>query len=376
MTFCDNYLQINNKNRVTFYEYNGNKTMKNLIHKIQYMALVLLCVGSLFASDWERLVNLRGYWEFTIGDDMKWADPDYDDSSWEEIKVPSSWESEGFHGYNGYAWYRTSFNLPRGAQNFSLHLYMGYIDDVDEVYVNGNLVGESGSFPPNYSTAYSAKRSYPLPQKFLRTDGRNIIAVRVYDSQLSGGIVSGDIGIYAYSNGMSLDVNLEGEWKFRTGDEEDWKDPNYNDNHWESIFVPGTWETRGWPNYNGIAWYRLKFFLPADYKDDKLILVLGKIDDVDETYLNGTKIGSTGDIYAAEKYGQFSQEYSQLRGYYIPDSLLKPGKENVIAVRVYDGYRDGGIYEGPIGLITQSEYRKYWKNKKEGKNIWDLLFDN
>ncbi|MEJ2495328.1 MAG: hypothetical protein P8Y79_13480 [Ignavibacteriaceae bacterium] len=43
---------------------------------------------------------------------------------------------------------------------------------------------------------------------------------------------------------------------------------------------------------------------------------------------------------------------------------MKAGEENVISVRVYDGMVDGGIYDGPIGLITQEEYTAYWKNRK------------
>ena len=34
---------------------------------------------------------------------------------------------------------------------------------------------------------------------------------------------------------------------------------------------------------------------------------------------------------------QFSQEYAQFRGYYIPDGLIKINEDNVIAVRVFDG---------------------------------------
>lgn len=347
---------------------------------VKQIILILFCcfvfAQNSSAEEWTKIIDLKGYWKFTIGDDLKWAEPDYDDSKWERITVPASWESEGFHGYNGYAWYRISFDYPSAADDYSLHIYLGYIDDVDEVYLNGKLIGKSGGFPPDYYTAYDAQRSYPIPDKYLKKGNKNTIAVRVYDSQLSGGILRGDIGIYAYTDGMKLDINLEGEWKFKTGDDEKWGEKNFDDSKWEKIFVPGTWETRGWIDYDGIAWYRLKFYLPANYKDEKLILVLGKIDDVDEAYLNGSKIGSTGDIYNAMNYSNFGEEWDQFRGYYIPNELLKPGEENTIAVRVYDGYLNGGIYEGPVGIIKQDKYREYWKNRKQKNNIWDLIFGN
>ncbi len=350
--------------------------MKNLIKNNIKILLIILAFASVsFAKEWTKIVNLEGYWNFTIGDDLKWADPNYDDSDWERIGVPSSWEAEGFHGYNGYAWYRTTFELPKDASGYSLRINLGYIDDVDEVFLNGKKIGKSGEFPPNYFTAYNAYRSYPIPPGII-TEGTNYIAVRVFDAELDGGILRGDIGIFAYTNGMKLSVNLEGEWKFRTGDSPEWKDPNYDDSNWNQIFVPGTWEVRGWPNYDGIAWYRLTFKVPRNFDADKAVFVLGKIDDVDEAFLNGTKIGSTGDFYSAVHNRNFGEEWAQFRGYYIPRGILKPGEENTIAVRVYDGFQYGGIYEGPIGLVTQDKYREYWRNRKEKKNIWDLIFGN
>ena len=46
----------------------------------------------------------------------------FDDSEWEKINVPSSWENQGFHGYDGYAWYRTSFKLKTSDAEKDLHL--------------------------------------------------------------------------------------------------------------------------------------------------------------------------------------------------------------------------------------------------------------
>lgn len=39
----------------------------------------------------DRLKNLRDEWKFSIGDREEWADPNYDDSDWEEIYVPRRW---------------------------------------------------------------------------------------------------------------------------------------------------------------------------------------------------------------------------------------------------------------------------------------------
>ncbi len=330
------------------------------------------CEISYNSSDYqiEEYVSLNGEWKFSIGDDSTWAEPDLDDADWNEIYVPSTWEDEGFHGYNGYAWYRTEFEIPDDYDGRSLYLHLGYIDDVDEVFINGNLVGRSGSFPPDYNTAYNAYRKYSVPGNILNKNDKNIIAVRVYDSQLGGGIVSGDIGIYINPSEINPDINLIGEWKFTPGDDLNWKEKEFNDSNWVKIIVPGYWENQGFREYDGFAWYRKEFVLPSKLENKKLVLLLGKIDDLDEVYLNGILIGSTGVITKDTIEIQFSNEYLNLRGYYIPDNITQKGS-NTIAARVYDGFRDGGIYEGPIGIVKQDTYIKYWNEKKKRKGFFE-----
>lgn len=331
-------------------------------------------LSSVNSQDNERkYVSLEGKWKFSIGDNNAWSQPGFNDSQWEEIKAPSPWEEQGFNGYDGYAWYRKHFFCPASLKGKMLYLHMGYIDDVDEVYINGRLVGFSGSFPPDYQTAYNSYRRYPLPEDLLKINGDNIVSVRVYDAQLSGGIVSGDLGIYASGFPVQPDFVLEGMWKFHLNDNIDWKNVNFKDKDWNQIVVPANWESQGYTDYDGYAWYRKTFSLPENLKNKTLVLLLGKIDDKDETYLNGKLIGHTGNINESETN---EWDWQQFRGYFIPRELLQ--KENVIAVRVYDGYLNGGIFEGPIGIMTPEKYSDYWKARrqqyKHQKNFWELLF--
>ncbi|MCB0752492.1 MAG: glycoside hydrolase, partial [Ignavibacteriae bacterium] len=204
--------------------------------------------------------------------------------------------------------------------------------------------------------------------------GTNVIAVRVYDSEISGGILSGDISIMVLES-MMLKVNLEGFWKFKTGDNHSWKEIDYKDDKWDSISVPSKWEVHGYQDYDGFAWYRKKFYASMSLEGEKLVAVLGKIDDIDQCYLNGQMIGSTGDFEVTPKTNNFNNEFLAMRGYYIPQGLIKYGEENIITVRVYDGLRDGGIYQGPVGITTQEEYRNYWKEKKRKKSLWEYIFE-
>ncbi len=331
---------------------------------------LLVCTSFAKAEDWQKVLNLKGFWKFSIGDNPEWKNPYFKDTDWEDIKVPSFWEDEGFNGYDGYAWYRKSFSISEKYVNHTLYLNLGYIDDVDEVYINGKLVGCSGSFPPFYRTSYYSERSYPIPASFLKS-GNNTIAVRVYDAELGGGINNGDIGFYL-NNTVPLKAGLEGYWKFVTGDNNQYKDINFDDSKWKSILVPGLWESQGYSGYDGFAWYRKKFKISGELIKQKLVLILGKIDDIDQVYINGKLVGSTGNF--SEDPINVGDSYSKLRGYFLPQNLLNENGENVIAIRVYDNSYTGGIYQGPIGFTTQEGYTKFLRNKPK-ESFWERLFN-
>jgi len=112
---------------------------------------------------------------------------------------------------------------------------------------------------------------------------------------------------------------------------------------------------------------------------ERLIMLLGKIDDLDETYLNGRRIGKTGRIRENMERANLNNEWQTLRAYYIPNGYLNKNGKNILAVRVFDGYGHGGIFEGPIGIISRESYLN-WKNtsrrKKDSTDFWEWLFGN
>ena len=73
-------------------------------------------------------LELDGPWRFQVGDDPRWADPKFDDSSWQKVTVSQSISEQGFDPYSGYGWYRLRLQpqqLPQfnsGPGNSSLDL--------------------------------------------------------------------------------------------------------------------------------------------------------------------------------------------------------------------------------------------------------------
>lgn len=316
-------------------------------------------------EDRDFLLRLEGLWKFSIGDNSKWSNPDFDDNNWESIKVPSAWEDQGFYGHDGYAWYRTSFMTTKEMKNKELYLSLGYINDIDQVYINGRLIGFSGTFPPEFSTAIEARRKYPIPLEYLNLQTKNVIAVRVYNHQMDGGILSGDIGIFSYYS-IKPDISLLGMWLFKTGDNKACKALEYKDKQLKKIVVPGSWKNQGYKDYDGIAWYRKHFAVSDDFANQKLILLIGKIEHFDEVYINGILVGSTGKIPNGKELDQPTEENGKkLRIYSLPDNLLRINKENTIAIRVYGTQQRGGILEGPVGIVKLSNYNHYYNEPIE-----------
>jgi sialate O-acetylesterase len=100
----------------------------------------------------------------------------------------------------------------------------------------------------------------------------------------------------------------------------------------------GDWRTWGDPElttFTGMVWFRTEFSLtPAQLKSLKqpATLTLGKINQVDETWLNGRAVGNT--------FG-----YETPRTYDIPAAMLHAGT-NVLVINALSTYGVGGLLSG------------------------------
>ncbi len=320
--------------------------MKRIIIAVLFFTLLM-------QSGLAQSINLKGRWKFHVGDNAAWASQKFNDSGWGTIRVPAAWEDEGFNGYDGFAWYRIKFDGRKLDKKEVYYLNLGFIDDADEVYLNGNLVGFSGSLPPKFKTAYNNERKYVLPSTAINFEGENVFAIRVFDAVLSGGIVDGDIGIFGVSEGANLLIDLQGIWSFTPIK---WGENITDQTDWKKIMVPGAWDNQGYKHYDGFAWYKRTFSVPENFTDTPLVLLLGKIDDFDKVYLNGKLIGITNDHRG---YGA-SRSYEKNRVYSIPAEVLKHGTDNTIEILVEDIGNFGGIYEGIVGITTKANYDRYF----------------
>jgi hypothetical protein len=124
------------------------------------------------ASLGPSVVALKGPWKFHVGDNPGWADPDYDDSSWETVDLqpqedaldPQSgirslapgWTAKGHPGYSGFAWYRIRVRI-LGATGPLALLGPTNAEHSYEVFADGRLIGSIGNFRPRVPTIYATR---------------------------------------------------------------------------------------------------------------------------------------------------------------------------------------------------------------------------
>jgi sialate O-acetylesterase len=129
-----------------------------------------------------------------------------------------------------------------------------------------------------------------------------------------------------------------------------WYLPQTNDADWTNLNVPITWEHAGFKG-DGVGWFRKEFDLTQEEAANTIIFHLGLIDNADETFLNGEKIGECN-------------VYNVQRIYPAIATTLKKGK-NVLAVKVYNYGWDAGFIGQAADMFYQSK-----STKKTLAGIW------
>ena len=179
-------------------------------------ALVLTCTVSLpsFAQD-IFLENAK----FQVGDDASWAGVNVDESAWRQISNTTTWTSQGVKCENGFGWYRYHVTIPKSMLDKSdlkesVDFKMGKIDDADEVYLNGKLIGKTGKFPSDaggYQSQWSKPRLYSVKVNsgLIKWDADNVLAVRVYNAGDPGGMFQGPMCVRVPNTIDNLSISIK-----------------------------------------------------------------------------------------------------------------------------------------------------------------------
>jgi len=124
--------------------------------------------------------------------------------------------------------------------------------------------------------------------------------------------------------------------------------PAFDDSSWYPIGIDSGWEKQqpglDWKqahhgqDYDGVAWYRNDFTLPADAAGASVTLTFGAVDEACTVYVNGVKVLERPYPYQGDSDSwmkPFSVDISK---------AVRFGQPNVLAVRVVDTAHQGGIW--------------------------------
>lgn len=137
--------------------------------------------------------------------------------------------------------------------------------------------------------------------------------------------------------------------RFATGDDPRRAQADFDDSRWATVDTARNYEKQGFEGYDGYSWYRIHVTIPSSLKagsdwPQRLRIYLSAIDDADQAWLNGVPIGKTGRM--PDDPGGFDGRWQAVRDYQADLSTVPVhwDRDNVIAIRVYDGVGGGGFH--------------------------------
>src|SRR5271157_2817529 len=149
-------------------------------------------------------------------------------------------------------------------------------------------------------------------------------------------------------------ISLDPGWRFLAGDEPRAPEPGFDDNSWQPVDLPHTWNALdgqdGGNDYRrGPGWYRRHLALDSSLAGRRLYLQFDGASLMADVYVNGVHIGNHKGGFARFRFDA--------------TEALRTGADNVVAVRVDNGRLGipptsadftffGGLYRGASLLVT------------------------
>jgi len=145
------------------------------------------------------------------GETLGYADPWLNTAEWQKMNLPQYFETAGLN-IDGAVWFRKEIEVPEEWVGKDLVLNLTAIDDYDTTYFNGIKVGAIGKETPD---SYGTPRRYTIPGSLVHA-GRNVAAVRVFDSGGNGGFAgAGEMSLSLPGAKENERINLAGAWDYK-----------------------------------------------------------------------------------------------------------------------------------------------------------------
>jgi putative membrane-bound dehydrogenase-like protein len=131
----------------------------------------------------------------------------------------------------------------------------------------------------------------------------------------------------------------------------DWRLPAVADaSAYKEMVVPGNWESRGLPDFDGVVWFTRSATVSEAAGDGALSL--GRIGNAAEVWVNGLSVSLN--LPPGGRGGQRGGGRGNLPPTYtLPAGTLRPG-ENTITVRIQNNRNDGGFLGTPDAVYLEA----------------------
>ncbi len=159
-------------------------------HILGFSLLLVLLAGSV-VSVWaaealpvagiESPVDVSQAWKFQTGDDVSWARPEFDDTTWIPVSLTHAWGKERYT--SGFQWYRLTLRLPwahsEAHRHSAIAVALGKFEyGCYQVYAGGTLIGGYGHFSPSLHTLPGRTQVIEIPAAAIGPDGICVVAIR------------------------------------------------------------------------------------------------------------------------------------------------------------------------------------------------------
>jgi aryl-phospho-beta-D-glucosidase BglC (GH1 family) len=255
----------------------------------------------------------------------------------------------GFH--YGFVWYRGHFTATGNERSFSIRARQSF-----EVFLNGVSIGEGDTNLSDPPHTYSKLFTFSIPAALLKPGADNVLAVLTEslghdEGWLAGPLAQSPQGILTASlpGGPAISWRLQGDAGGEHpadaehglmnasglyGERNGWYEPGFDDGSWGTVTLPDNWSTRSVSV--PVAWYRTHFTLqlPAD-QSTPVGLVVPHASDKAVIWLNGWLIG------------RYWEQQGPQHEFYLPQGVLNPNGDNVLAIAVWNRGHAGGLTSVP-----------------------------
>jgi len=273
---------------------------------------------------------------------QRWSQPGGTEG-WRPIGLTSAWHLQGVvtpegRPYRGVAWYRVSLDW-KGDERRSVGMYVPDLrGSALWLWCNGTLVG--------YLAKGSDERVIDLTGRL--STGRNEV---VFRADGAGGLALPPFLFQGATERLTELSVFPSQWLFRTdpqdqGRQGGWFRTDADESAWQAIPVPIAWEQTAVGAYDGVAWYRVRFAIPAEVTGKRLVLRFGAVDEEAWVYLNGEFVGEHSTASTGQTVHQIWDKPFDVK---LPNA--RPGAGNLLAVRVCDSLMAGGIFK-PVRLCV------------------------